>query len=76
MYVFRPWIEAKLEEERSQMSEIKKQQCAIDTELMGALALLKSMEEKFTRAERKAEKARKALEMEVNAVREQLNKNT
>ena len=58
------------------MDEIKKQLYTIDTELMGAFAMLKSMEEKFSRAEQKAEKARQGLEKDVNAVRDQLNKDT
>ena len=75
-YSISPWIEAKLKEEQTQMAKIKTQQNSTDAELAGALALLNSMEEKFTRAEQKAERAREALRKEVDEVRQQLNKHT
>ena len=58
------------------MEEIQKHQDTTDTELAGALAMLKSMEDKFSKAEMKAENERNKLDSEVDAVRQQLNKDT
>ena len=74
--IFRPLIDAKLEAEKAQMDIIEKEQSATDAELVGALAMLKSMEEKFARSDEKAEKKREAYNKEVDNVRKVLNKDT
>ena len=74
--IFRPLIAAKLEAEKAQMEVIEKEQSATDAELVGALAMLQSMEEKFARSDEKAEKKREAYNKEVDEVRKLLNKDT
>lgn len=58
------------------MEEIQSHQEATDAELAGALALLKSMEEKFSRAENHAERESDVLERDVDEVRQLLNGHT
>lgn len=72
----KPWVEKKIEEEEAQMEEIQSHQEATDAELAGALALLKSMEEKFSRAENHAERESDVLERDVDEVRQLLNGHT
>ncbi|XP_065062478.1 coiled-coil domain-containing protein 178-like [Rhopilema esculentum] len=67
-----PWVQEKVNEERDQMVEIQKHQDSTDTELAGALAMLRAMEDKYEKADGNAEDERNKLDAEVDQVRQEL----
>ena len=54
------------------MVEIQRHQDSTDTELAGALAMLRAMEDKYEKADDNAEDERNKLDAEVDEVRQEL----